>query len=330
MAVFRADASPTIGGGHIMRCLALADALTLAGWHCEFAVSDETVSFVPVLGRSIHSICPADWERPGTNLLVIDHYGLGAPYETAARAWASRVLVIDDLADRQHDCDCLLDPSLGRLATDYAGRVPSGASLCIGPAYALLRPEFAALRAEALARRETPRKRLVEKILVGFGAVDGKRMTPVALEAIALAGINANVDVVLGAQAQSRSEVERLLPGLPYSVCIQQNVDDMATLMLRADLAIGASGTTSLERCCLGLPSVAIVTAENQRLLAHTLVSTGAQVVVGEWTDVRAERIATMLSAIASDKKQLTTMAHRAAAVCDGRGVNRLLKVLVN
>ncbi|MBY0431842.1 MAG: hypothetical protein K2Q10_11635, partial [Rhodospirillales bacterium] len=111
-AVFRADAEPAIGGGHVMRCLTLADALAARGWRCHFACRPGTPEMVLALAASGHAVVPladpspaalaARWPA-GCGLLVVDNYGLDAAYERACRPWAGRILVFDDLADRPHD-----------------------------------------------------------------------------------------------------------------------------------------------------------------------------------------------------------------------------------
>lgn len=126
-----------------MRCLTLAAALQGAGWRCAFACNPEAAQTVKALGEAGLPVAPAEglaaaWPD-GCDLLVVDHYGLDAGWEAAQRPWARRVLAIDDLADRPHDCDLLLDGNLGRQAVDYAGRVPAGCTLLVGARYALLR-----------------------------------------------------------------------------------------------------------------------------------------------------------------------------------------------
>ena len=148
-AIFRADASPKIGGGHVMRCLTLADELRRRGWTCAFATRPGAEETVPSLASSGHVVFHLSGEEQDEAreiekglgecaLLVADHYGRDEKFETAARQFASRVFVIDDLADRAHDCDFLLDQTYGRQFSDYAGLVPGGAKLLMGTDYALL------------------------------------------------------------------------------------------------------------------------------------------------------------------------------------------------
>src|SRR5262245_15084994 len=177
VAVFRADASATLGGGHVMRCLVLAGQLAARGWKCVFATCSETLSVVPALKTSGHAFVAIEDDLPknlagqwrkGADIVVIDHYDLDAKFERECRAWARRVVVIDDLADRPHDADVLIDATLGREESDYRALVPSSCRLLVGSAFALVRPEFARARPASLARDRSD----LTSIFVGFGATD--------------------------------------------------------------------------------------------------------------------------------------------------------------
>lgn len=328
VAVFRADAGPTIGGGHVMRCLVLADALADRGWRCVFAVSPATRETVARLRDSRHQVLvldggddpeglaagldgPADW-------LVVDHYGRDRDYQSACRLWARRILVIDDLADRPHDCDLLLDPTLGRAGADYGGLVPGQARVLTGAKHALLRPEFATARPRALARR-TGR---IARVVIAPGLTDPDGISPPLAEAILDRLPTARVDVVLSATAPAVA----ILAGRGHPrLRLHCDVDDMAALYTAADLAIGAAGTSSWERCCLGLPTLLMVLADNQRLVAERLVAAGAALPLGsapsdgQHLDAALDRCR---------PEALVAMAHRAAAVTDGWGADRVLRAM--
>ncbi|MGH6953127.1 MAG: UDP-2,4-diacetamido-2,4,6-trideoxy-beta-L-altropyranose hydrolase, partial [Alphaproteobacteria bacterium] len=291
--MFRADSSAEVGGGHVRRCLTLADALRARGWRATFAARPGTGEAAPWLGRSGNDVVeldcaeedePATLSRAwpaGAELLVVDHYGRDRRLERACRPWARRIMVIDDLHDRPHDCDILLDQTLGRSNSAYDGLVPEGCRLLLGAGFALLAPAFAAARGRVLARRATSG---TEKILVAFGATDPKDATSLVLEGLARARGRFAATVVLGPAAPHLDRVQRLAAQLPPPAEIRVGLDsgEMAALMANSDLAIGAGGTSSWERCCLGLPALVLVTAPDQREVADSLARAGAALVVGE------------------------------------------------
>lgn len=332
LILFRCDASPTLGGGHAMRCLALADAFAGSGATCVFAVNPGATDIVPGLVR--HRVIEVDGEgsdeagslarafREGVDLLIVDHYHRDDAFETACRSFAREVLVIDDLADRAHDCDWLVDPTLGRRPEAYAGLVPESCRLLLGPDYALLRPEFAALRPQALARREA--HQAVERILISFGASDPHDLCGTLLGPLLEALPDVSFDVVTGGPPSpaTRAAAER---GGTRVRLIRQTAD-MAYLMAEADFAIGACGGTSWERCALGLPAAVVITAENQREIAAALVDAGA-VRLSTAADLSTQKaILEGLCDLVCDESALVTMARNAASLCDGDGISRILE----
>lgn len=321
LAVFRCDASPQIGGGHVMRCLTLAGMLRDLGWACGFATSPQTPGTVPALSGSGFAVADSaamttHW--PSADLLVVDHYGLEASFERSARPWAKRILAIDDLANRPHAVDLLLDQTHGRAPSDYAAW-HNGAML-LGATYALLRPSFQQARAVALARRAGNE---VARILVSFGAVDAVNATAMAMEAIALAAPGCAVDVVLGSSAPHLADVRLRVADMPMAA-LHVDVDNMAALMTDADLALGAPGTSAWERCCLGLPTLMLAVADNQHANADALQAAGAACNLGWHADANAPMLAAAIHDFAGDGDKRRVMAQRAAALCDGRGAFRV------
>lgn len=332
--VFRADASSTTGGGHVVRCLALATGLAEADWSCAFAVRPGTVETVPALAASGFAApmlngaaddeaaaLKEQWAN-GVDWVVVDHYERDANFERDCRSWARHVMVIDDLADRAHDCDVLLDQTLGRTEDDYAAYVSKECRFLLGPSFALIRSQFAEARPGVLERRQEETD--VRRILLSMGGTDPHGVTGRALQGIADAGVQADVDVVLAGNDDVRPEVEDIADGVSGSVSIHESVEDMAGLMARADLAIGGAGVTSWERCCLALPSLLIVTAENQRVIAQSLNEAGAAEVLGWHADVDTVPIARAVAALSADGARRRDMSKSAAAVCDGLGPGRV------
>ncbi len=338
-AVFRADASPEIGGGHIVRCLTLADALAERGWRCRFAVRAGTLETVPALDGAHHEVLILEPDEAGepealadhwpeaTDWLIVDHYRRGAAFETACRPWARKIMAIDDLADRDHDCDLLLDQTLGRQAADYANRIAEDCRLLLGPDYALLRPDFPTRRAAALARRGAADG--VRRILVSLGASDPHNVTPVVLEGIVQSGSKVEVDVVLGAAAPGLADVQGLIERMPQTARLHVDTQKMAALMAEADLAIGAAGTTSWERCCMGLPALLVVLAENQREITDALCRAGGAQRISNGLGTNPRKVADALRALITEPRVVAEMANRCAAVCDGLGATRALLYLL-
>lgn len=287
---FRVDASAQIGTGHFMRCLALANELKQHSVRIRFvgrhmpehfrvALSNNGHEFVPINGSSreknsddlfhahwlgvsraqdaidtVHALSDQAWDW-----LIVDHYALEADWESALRQSAKNIMVIDDIADRMHDCDVLLDQNLYADANSrYLGKVPAHCRLLLGPRYALLREEFA--RLHALTR---PRNGAVKRVLVFLGGVDINNLTYSAIEAlVGIGNPDLHVDVVIGAQHPHLDQIESACVKHAFACHIQ--TDRMAELMSVADLAIGAGGAAIWERCCLGLPALTISAADNQ------------------------------------------------------------------
>ncbi|MES2714235.1 MAG: UDP-2,4-diacetamido-2,4,6-trideoxy-beta-L-altropyranose hydrolase [Pseudomonadota bacterium] len=336
----RADASPVLGSGHVMRCLSLAEALRARGAQVHFICRAgpghlggriQAQGFgLSLLGADLSPAQDADQTRAalaaGCDLLLVDHYGLGAAWEQALRPLCRHLAAIDDLADRRHAVDLLLDQNLGRQRSDYAALLPAHASRLIGPAYALLRPEFAAARAASLARRPTAGWR---HLLLSLGGADPQQATVQVLHALARCRLpaDARLTVVLGALAPTRAQVQALLPSLPCPTRLLVDVADMAGLLAEADLAIGAAGGSAWERCCLGLPSLLLVLAENQRSGNRALVAAGAALALGEVADLPTSLPAALRQL--ADPGRLQAMSQAAAAITDGQGAARVADALL-
>ncbi len=336
LAVFRCDGGPEIGTGHVMRCLSLARALATAGWRCLLAGQPGSFASLATpqpFGIELHEVgesprALAGAAPEGCALAIVDHYRLDARYEAALRPWATRVLVIDDLADRPHSCDLLLDATLGRSAADYAPRLADGARLLLGPAYAPLRPEFAAARPAVLEWRLAEQgagqgTEAAPRILIALGGLPKPEHLALVIAAVANAAPAAPLAVVAPSAA-----AEALDDRFPF-VEWRHDVADMAGLMATSDLVVGAGGTSAWERCCLGLPSVLLEIADNQRLICRVLDSAGAALFAGRIdAPGTAERLGQAIARLAKRPAERREMARRAALVCDGLGALRVLAAL--
>ena len=354
-AIFRTDASRTIGTGHAMRCLTLADALKQAGTTCRFVCREldgHLIETIRARGHAVmtlpapagqvahfdpHSPHHAAWlgvpweqdaadstaalqgERP--DWLVVDHYALDARWERRLRPHCVRLFAIDDLADRPHECDVLLDQNLGRKAADYAGKVPGSCDILAGAAFALLRPAFPAARAASLERRKSGN---LGQLLIALGGVDKDNITSEILAALQHAPLpeGCRIVVAMGAKAPWTAQVREAAERLPFDTQVQVGTDAMAELMAASDLAIGAAGTMAWERCCLGLPTLTVVIAENQRAGAQALAASGACMLLP--LPLRTETLTNTLNEVLAPGL-LRSMQEAAAAITDGTGVQRVL-----
>ena len=250
--------------------------------------------------------------------LVVDHYALDARWEQAVRAGAPRIIAVDDLADRRHDCDLLLDHNAQDLAKDrYTDLVPAAARRLIGPRYALLRPQFAA------ARGERSRDGGVRRVLVFMSATDAKGATLLALDALARGGLaSIPVDIVIGRACPSLVAIEARAAARGHTT-VHVDTADMAALCAGADLAIGAGGVAALERCCLGLPTITLSIAANQEAGLAALDAAGAVRHLGAFEAWSAPALAREIESLIGDRLALSSLAKSAAAIVDGAGADR-------
>ncbi|MBP1178518.1 UDP-2,4-diacetamido-2,4,6-trideoxy-beta-L-altropyranose hydrolase [Methylobacterium sp. PvR107] len=325
LAVFRADGNKSIGGGHILRCRTVADELARRGWRVALATDAQTTAHlgawavwpemlvVEQSGGPSPEDCARRWPD-GCDLLVTDHYSLDIKFETACRPWANFLFVIDDLGDRAHNCNLLLDQTLGISSDAYLNLVPDGSRLLIGPTFALIRPDFVKLRAASIKqRRLAPNFR---RLLIALGLADNGLLLECLVEAISESDPTLSIDVVTGDARTSTSRKGR--------VTWHGRVGDMASLMATADLGLGAAGTSTWERCCLGLPSLMVILASNQEAIAQAIERAGAGLSLGPANEGLAGRAAAALQHLRSADTSLRTMSRRAAAICDGKGVQRV------
>ena len=335
LAIIRADASKRIGGGHVMRCLALGFELVKKGWMCAFASRRDTFETVPVSlnsGIEFYSFQGPENEEglelrrqwpAGCELLIVDHYHRDEAFESSCRGWAERIMVVDDLSNRYHDCDILLDQTFGRRQKDYVDFVPAQCQLLLGPQFALLRPHFAELRTQALNRREKIES--VETIFISFGMIDNHNGCLASLIALKQSGYHGKAHVMIGSAAPHLGELERSISEWPFTVLLHVDKKAPATLMAEADLAIGAGGSTTWERCCLGLPSVVWVAAENQQKVAAALAMEGALFSVQGNIESQISTMVELISSLVSDHALRLGISRKAAMVCDGYGALRCL-----
>lgn len=246
-------------------------------------------------------------EDGSESLLVVDHYSLDQKWEQALRAYVDQVMVIDDLANRRHDCDSLLDQNYYKAMNErYRGLVPDHCQLLLGPKHALLRQEFYKAK-----RHLRQRDGKVRRVLIFFGGSDPTHETVKTLEALKILGRpDIITDVVVGSSNPQRVEVEAICTSMPFARFHCQ-VGNMAELMAGADLAVGAGGTTSLERCFLGLPTLVITVADNQVETTRDLAETGAIWYLGESETVSWKQLAETIQEASNEPQKLVEMSRK-------------------
>lgn len=330
-ALVRTDANLAIGTGHLARCLTLADALAERGWIITFAVRTMPAPLRADLEQRGHFLVriPDDMtmdeepaylaaviDRAPPQVTIVDHYGITAKWHRAARAWSERVMAIDDQAIKPLDVDLLLNQNLGEQASSYDALLPASCKRLIGPAYALLRPQFRS------ARGSSPRiRKRIKRIHIFLSGGDQSDATATAARAVAHLGIAC--DVVIGAAYPYAGRLRSWAASEP-SVALHQNVADMASLMQRADLAIGAPSSASWERCCLGLPAILVTLADNQVRAGKALAAAGAAIDLGWYSEVTQERLASEVAALQADHERLAALSQAAAVITDGCGAERV------
>jgi UDP-2,4-diacetamido-2,4,6-trideoxy-beta-L-altropyranose hydrolase/UDP-4-amino-4,6-dideoxy-N-acetyl-beta-L-altrosamine N-acetyltransferase len=317
-----------------MRCLTLARALRDRGDRCVFAsrpavdgafngIAEAGFGAVVVCGTLGDAVSEAastvgavqELGMPSPDWLVVDHYDLDEAFEREMRGHVSHIAVIDDLADRPHDCDLLLDQNLRADGGDpYDGLVPNGCVRLLGPRFALIRPEFAA----AASRPE--RDGEIGRILVSFGGGDTTELTATTLRALEpLARPDLAVDVVTGTDTEPPEGLTALAEGIP-GITLHGRVEDMASLMASADLMVGAGGSTAWERCVLGLPSLTVVMADNQEVPTLALADAGATRCLGRAGELTEADITAGIAKWLADPDAVRRAGEAAAAVMAGSG----------
>lgn len=345
--LIRADASPAIGSGHVARCLTLAQELRRQGADVAFAcrrlpghrlealraegfqafeLPECYVGEHPELGIE----APLPWQadiaalqlalasQPAFDWVLVDHYGLDHQWQSAARQWAPRIAAIDDLANRKHAVDLLLDQNFSGSAQAYSGLHYASCRTLFGPHYALLREEF---RRPPISIRPQARR-----LLVNFGGFDAAGQTHKAMLAL-LDFHDLQVDFVAGSGNPDWQAMQALAAERPHWR-LHSYVKDFAGLLAEADLCLGAGGGTSWERAVLGVPTLCITVAANQEANARLLAEAGAHLYLGACEQVSVEQVRQALSLLLGNPGLRHSLSRRARKLVDGRGVQRVAAAL--
>ena len=364
---FRVDASHDIGSGHVVRCKTLAQHLRSLGLDVRFVCRDLAGNMISSIRRDGFPVTALERDAKGAktvsdsspgdeslahagllgtewmtdanqtieclrgatdtdllDLLIVDHYALDARWEAQVRPHTKKVMVIDDLADREHDCDVLLDTNLApQLGNRYTPLVPPHCALLLGPQYALLQAEYGELKA-----RTPPRLGPVKRMLAFFGGMDSHNATGLALAAFAgLQRDDIVLDVVLGAQSPHAASIRASAQGRA-NVVLHDSLSSLAPLMLQADLALGAGGVTSWERCCMGLPTLVITVAGNQKEGAAELDRLGLVRWLGDYDQVTVAGLTDTLRKVVDGTADIERWSRRCLSLLDGKGAQLVASIL--
>lgn len=354
----RTDASSVIGSGHLMRCLTLASELRKSGTKVQFICSDQAISWIEFVRRAKFS-CEIlnlsdkvntetrrssfydkstnshDWKRDvdettrvlknqGFDWLFVDHYWLDWRWESAIRSNVRNIMAIDDLADRKHECDIVLDCVYGRRVSDYTDLVPKNCQMLLGTEYALLRPEFVHWRSAALKRRHTVET--ARKILISFGGVDRSNLTGEVLENLLDVKwpADSEINIVAGSGFAHKSSIKQQINKFPLKVTIDTAVVDMAKRITNSDLGIGAFGMSTWERYCLGLPSIDITSEENQRNVVTKLKQETFTGVIH--SDSIADDLTSLVNRLMHGQELYQAFSFNCSQIVDGKGLYRVAK----
>ena len=337
----RADSSTVIGIGHIMRCMTLAGVLRSCGSEVSFICRKETGNLIGFIEKNGYRVYPlpididfaADMdlaqkilkEQPKlADWLIVDHYEIDVSWEYSSREFVNKIMVIDDLANRKHDCDILLDQNYNKNGSRYNGLVPEDCIQLLGPEYTLLRPQFREAR-ENFKRENNE----VKRVLVFMGGADSTNETGKVLKAAKLLNRdNVAVDVVIGASNPFKNEIKTMAKQIPNTTCYF-DVNNMAELMSSADISIGASGTSTWERCCIGLPSIVMILADNQKEIAEELEREGVVVNLGWHGDVTEMDIRDAVQNLLADSDKRRSMGLKGKMMVDGNGAIRVVEKII-
>ncbi len=355
MIVFRVDSSFQIGSGHVMRCLTLADEFRLLGFEITFVCrvhQGNLNSLIESRGYQVFELgvqannnhhenkniysewLGAAWTRDANDfisiikdlqpdIILVDHYALDYRWEHKIKLNTKKLVVIDDLANRPHFCDILIDQTLNRKVNDYRTLVPKNCRLLLGTSYAMLRPDFREWRNVSI---ENKKYNNMSTVLISLGGVDRDNITSDVMRALSDSEIKiSSMVVIMGKNAPHLEHIKQLKSEMKIPTIVLSNIDNMAELMAKSDFAIGAAGATSWERCCMGLPTFMVVLADNQKEIASQLEISGAICLVNKPI---YSTLVHMLKRIS--KEEIERMSWFAKELVDGYGASRVVNEVLS
>lgn len=337
--LIRADANACIGAGHVMRCLALAQAWQDAGGHVVFAMKPEAPAIerrleaeaMEVLhvtaspgSRDDATQTAALARRHDAQWVIVDGYDFGADFQRIVKEAKLALLVVDDYGHADHYCvDGVLNQNMHACEGLYTRR-ERDTHLLLGPRYVLLRREF--VERSGWKRNYTD---VARRILVTLGGGDHDHVTAGVIDALARADIpDLEARIVVGPASPGNKAVRQAIRRSSGDVRLLTDVTDMPGLMAWADIAVSAGGSTCWELAFMGLPPLIVVRADNQIEIAAGLDAAGFGVNLGELDDASTARLPDALTRLIQDRHRRQRMGCTGRTLVDGKGARRVLDVL--
>lgn len=351
---FRVDASKLIGTGHVVRSITLAERMRTYGIECFFICRSHPGNLISYIRNKNYKVFVLPWEKSTSykeansynierlgchwqvdaeqtknildvthvDMLIVDHYALDIYWEKLLSDYCCKLIVIDDLANRKHACDILIDQNLVHgMDSRYQHLVPEDCVLLLGPTYALLQPHYRKFR-----KYYRPKNK-IKKILIYFGGVDSKRLTERSIKALLCVNYyHIQLHIVMSSNNPRKTFICDLIKGRD-NIHLYFDLPTLAPLMSEVDFAIGAGGATTWERLCLGLPALVITSAENQVEIARELDIRGLIWWLGSDDCVSVQDICNLLKKIINGGNVME-QSKRCLEIVDGRGTERIMNIL--
>lgn len=335
----RANGSRSIGSGHIRRVSLLAESFKAHGLTPVLLCNPEAEQVYPLMKNffdAVHVVVSEEQavevlgDCYGDRLWVVffDSYDLDADQHRIYRSCAPHLVALDDMASRRMDVDLLFDVNLGRQVADYNGLVPAGSPVYVGADYQILRPDFFQMREDTLRRRAALSK--VEKVFIAIGGTDPLQFSLAALRDVIRVSSNVHVDVVIGSASPGLAELQTFVEGQTEKIHLHIDATEVAQLMSQADVAIGAGGTMTWERNCLGLPTIILTIADNQIEVGRFMQQAEASVVLDARAGYPSDRVVQELQELLEQPERCREMARKAAALGGCNGTENIVRTVLS
>ena len=337
----RVDSGQHIGYGHMIRCLALAGNLKNF-FNIIFLTTNYKGNINSLIKKNNYKLIQLKKTKTNQSkikikldaeqtikiinkigneksLLLVDNYELSSRWESMVKPFVNKIIVIDDLISRKHNCDLIIDQNLHtNMQKLYVNCLPKKCIRLFGPSYVILRKQF--LQEKKFTKK---RKLPIKKILITFGGSDYQNHTLLVLNNLKNIDTKKTVFVVVGKAHSNKKSIKSFCKKFPYFEYIEQT-NDMAKLIRMSDLSIGSGGTTTWERCFLGLPSIIIITSNDQKDIAHAISKNKCGINIGKINTSTKMNLNDIIQNFKSN--DFENMSKKCMNLVDGKGVIRITK----